>query len=146
MESKLLGGIRVRIPPGTQCCGFLALKSRDVVGFQSWNLNVIVVFCLLKKCLGIMMSWLLCLHFSMPWFFSLGISMSWLFGLGISMSWLLNKIVISKNLTFGDSDSLQAFKCELKRFLLSVELNHLRILEQLLVCNKSNSHVKVIPL
>ena len=81
------------------------------------------------------MSWLLCLHFSMPWFFGLGISMSWLFGLGISMSWLfglgismswlLNKIVISKNLTFGDSDSLQAFKCELKRFLLSVELNHL---------------------
>ena len=40
-----------------------------------------------------------------------------------------NKIVISKNLTFGDSDSLQAFKCELKRFLLSAELNHLGILE-----------------
>ena len=34
-----------------------------------------------------------------------------------------------KNLNFNDSDSLQAFKCELKRFLLSVELNHLGILE-----------------
>ena len=44
-------------------------------------------------------------------------------------SYLWNKIVISKNLTFGDSDSLQAFKCELKRFLLSEELNHLGILE-----------------
>ena len=43
--------------------------------------------------------------------------------------YLCNKIVISKNLTFSDSDSLQAFKCELKRFLLSVELNHLGILE-----------------
>ena len=43
--------------------------------------------------------------------------------------YLWNKIVISKNLTFGDSDSLQAFKCELKPFLLSVELNHLGILE-----------------
>ena len=43
--------------------------------------------------------------------------------------YLWNKIVISKNLIFGDSDSLQAFKCELKQFLLSVELNHLRILE-----------------
>ena len=43
--------------------------------------------------------------------------------------YLWNKIVTSKNLTFGDSDSLQAFKCELKRFLLSVELNHLGILE-----------------
>ena len=43
--------------------------------------------------------------------------------------YLWNKIVISKNVTFGDSDSLQAFKCELKRFLLSVELNHLGILE-----------------
>ena len=40
-----------------------------------------------------------------------------------------NKKVISKNLTFGDSDSLQTFKCELKRFLLSVELKHLGILE-----------------
>ena len=46
--------------------------------------------------------------------------------------YLWNKIVISKKLTFGDSDSLQAFKCELKRFLLSVELNHLGILEWLL--------------
>ena len=27
-----------------------------------------------------------------------------------------------KNLNFNDSDSLQAFKCELKQFLLSVEL------------------------
>ena len=43
--------------------------------------------------------------------------------------YLWNKIVISKNLTFGNSDSLQAFKCELKQFLLSVELNHLGILE-----------------
>ena len=39
------------------------------------------------------------------------------------------KIVISKNLTFDDSDFLQAFKCGLKRFLLPVELNHLGILE-----------------
>ena len=37
--------------------------------------------------------------------------------------YLWNKIVISKNLTFSDSESLQAFICELKRFLLSVELN-----------------------
>ena len=44
-------------------------------------------------------------------------------------SYLWNKIVILKNLTFSDSDSLQAFKCGLKRFLLSVELNHLGILE-----------------
>ena len=43
--------------------------------------------------------------------------------------YLWNKLVISKNLTFGDSDSLQAFKCELKRLLLSVELNHLGMLE-----------------
>ena len=43
--------------------------------------------------------------------------------------YLWKKIVISKNLTFSDGDSLQAFKCELKRFLLSVELNHLGILE-----------------
>ena len=43
--------------------------------------------------------------------------------------YLWNKIVISKNVTFGESDSHQAFKCELKRFLLSVELNHLGILE-----------------
>ena len=33
-----------------------------------------------------------------------------------------NRIVISKNLTFSDSGSLQAFKYELKRFLLSEEL------------------------
>ena len=39
------------------------------------------------------------------------------------------KIVISNNLTFSDSDCLQAYKCELKRFLLSVEINHLGILE-----------------
>ena len=32
--------------------------------------------------------------------------------------YLWNKIVISKKLTFGDSDSLQSFKYELKRFLL----------------------------
>ena len=43
--------------------------------------------------------------------------------------YLGNKIVISKNLTFSDSDALEAFKCELKRFFLSVELNHLGILE-----------------
>ena len=43
--------------------------------------------------------------------------------------YLRNKKVISKKLTFSDCDSLQAFKCELKRFLLSVELNHLGILE-----------------
>ena len=44
-------------------------------------------------------------------------------------SYLWNKIVISKNLTFSDSDSRQAFKGELKRFLLSVELNDLEILK-----------------
>ena len=33
----------------------------------------------------------------------------------------------TKNLTFSDSDSLQAFKRELKRFLLSIELNDLEI-------------------
>ena len=43
--------------------------------------------------------------------------------------YLCNKIVISKNFTFSDADSLQAFKCELKRFLRSVKLDHLRILE-----------------
>ena len=43
--------------------------------------------------------------------------------------YLWNKIVISKNLTFGGSDSVQVFKCELKRFLFSVELNHLGILD-----------------
>ena len=43
--------------------------------------------------------------------------------------YLWNKIVILKNLTFSDSDSLQAFKCALKRFLLSVQLNHLGRLE-----------------
>ena len=37
--------------------------------------------------------------------------------------YLCNKIVIFKNLTFSDSDSLQAFKYERKRLLLSVELN-----------------------
>ena len=42
--------------------------------------------------------------------------------------YLWNKIVISKNLIFSAIGSLQAFKCELKRFLLSVELNHLGIL------------------
>ena len=41
--------------------------------------------------------------------------------------YLWNKIIISKNLTFSDSDSLQAFKRELKRFLLSIELNDLEI-------------------
>ena len=43
--------------------------------------------------------------------------------------YLWNKIVILKNFTFNDSDSVQAFKCELKRFLLSVELHHLGIIE-----------------
>ena len=43
--------------------------------------------------------------------------------------YLSNKIAISKNLTFSYSDFLQAFKCELKRFFLSIELNHLGILE-----------------
>ena len=42
---------------------------------------------------------------------------------------LWNKIVISNKLTFSDSDSLQAFNRELKRFLLSVELNDLEILK-----------------
>ena len=42
---------------------------------------------------------------------------------------LWNKIVISKKLIFSDSDSLQAFKHELKRLLLSVELNDLEILK-----------------
>ena len=40
-----------------------------------------------------------------------------------------NKIAISKNLNFSDSDFLQALKRELKRFLLSVELNDLEILD-----------------
>ena len=44
-------------------------------------------------------------------------------------TYLWNKIVISKNLTFSDSDSLQAFNRELKRFLLSIELNDLDILK-----------------
>ena len=43
--------------------------------------------------------------------------------------YLWNKIVNSKNLTFSNSDSLQAFKRELKAFLLSVELNDLEILK-----------------
>ena len=43
--------------------------------------------------------------------------------------YLWNKVVISQIIIFSDSESLQAFKCELKRFLLSVELNHLGILE-----------------
>ena len=42
--------------------------------------------------------------------------------------YLWNKILISKKLTFSDSDSFQAFKRELKQFLLSVELNDLEIL------------------
>ena len=43
--------------------------------------------------------------------------------------YLWNKIVISKNLTFSDSDSLQAFKHKVKLFLLTVELNDLEILK-----------------
>ena len=42
---------------------------------------------------------------------------------------LWNKITILKKLTYSDSDSLQAFKRELKRFLLSVELKDLEILK-----------------
>ena len=42
---------------------------------------------------------------------------------------LWNKIVISKKITFSDRDSLQAFKRELKQFLLSAELNNLEILK-----------------
>ena len=57
----------------------------NVVAFWSWNLDV-VVFCPLKKRLGITMLWLICLRFSMSWVFGLGISMSWFFGLGIPMS------------------------------------------------------------
>ena len=51
---------------------------------------------------------------------------------------LWNKILISKKLTFTNSDSLQAFKRELNRFLLSVELNDLEILKELLSPSKSN--------
>ena len=40
---------------------------------------------------------------------------------------LWNKIEISKKLTFSDSDSLQAFKLEFKRFLLSGKLDDLEI-------------------
>ena len=47
----------------------------------------------------------------------------------ISYPGLWNKIVVSKKSTFSDSDSLQAFKCELKRFLLLVELHDLEILK-----------------
>ena len=61
-------------------------------------------------------------------------------------SYLWHKTVISKNLTLSDGDSLQAFKCELKRFLSSVELNDLEMLKQLLSPNKSISHIKTIPL
>ena len=43
--------------------------------------------------------------------------------------YLCNKIVISKNLTFSDSDSLQAFRSEFKRFFLSIQLNDLEILK-----------------
>ena len=43
--------------------------------------------------------------------------------------YLWNKMIISKNLNFSDSDSLQAFQHELKRFLLSIELNELEILK-----------------
>ena len=42
---------------------------------------------------------------------------------------LWNKVVISKKLTFSDSDSLEAFKRELKWFLLLVELKDLEILK-----------------
>ena len=42
---------------------------------------------------------------------------------------LWNKTVTWKKLTFSDSDFLQLFKRELKRFLLSVELNNLEILK-----------------
>ena len=42
---------------------------------------------------------------------------------------LWNKIAISKKIIFSDSDSLQAFKPKVKRFLLSVELNESEILK-----------------
>ena len=42
---------------------------------------------------------------------------------------LWNKIVMSKEITFSDSDSLQAFKRELKQFLLLVGLKDLEILK-----------------
>ena len=58
---------------------------------------------------------------------------------------LWNKIVILKNLIFSDSDSFQEFLHELKRFLLSIELNDLEILKQLLSPRKSISHIKMIP-
>ena len=61
-------------------------------------------------------------------------------------SYLWHKTVISKNLTLSDGDSLQAFNCELKRFLSSVELNDLEMLKQLLSPNKSISHIKTTPL
>ena len=57
---------------------------------------------------------------------------------------LWNKTVILKNLIFSDSDSFQAFRHELKRFLLSIELNDLEILKQLLSPSKSISHIKMI--
>ena len=81
------GGIRVRIPQELNVMAFWSWNL-DVVVSKSWNLDV-VAFCRLKKCLGIMMSWVNCLRFSMSRFFGLGISMSWLFGLGISMSWYM---------------------------------------------------------
>ena len=43
--------------------------------------------------------------------------------------YLWDKIAISKKIIFSDSDSLQAFKPKVKRFLLSVELNELEILK-----------------
>ena len=95
MECSLSGGIRVRIPQKLDVVAFWSWNL-DFMVFQSWNLDV-VAFRLLKKCLGITMSWLNCLCFSMSWclsprisvsrFFGLGISMSWFFGLEISMSW-----------------------------------------------------------
>ena len=42
---------------------------------------------------------------------------------------LWNKIIISKKLTFNDSDSLQALNRELELFLLSLGLNELEILK-----------------
>ena len=42
---------------------------------------------------------------------------------------LWNKIIISKKLTFNDSDSLEALNRELELFLLSLGLNELEILK-----------------
>ena len=82
------GAIKVRIPQELDVVAFWPWNL-DVMFFWSWNLDVLA-FCLLKKRLGITMSWLICLRFLMSWFFGVGISMLWLFGLWISMSWFFS--------------------------------------------------------